>query len=153
MDRRRWLRRAQRFSPWPVLARCVLGSLVWGMCLGAAQSRMAQDAGRKYGPSAPGGYFVRVAPRTVTMSQPQRPQLAVSVENATGQPVDDVLVTFAPSEGEVTAGSSRTRGGAVTGTFVAASGSDSPRTASLVVTVENIAITVFIDIVPAVFGR
>lgn len=83
----------------------------------------------------------------------QRPQVTVSVEDGTGQARDDVLVSFAPSEGTVTTGSSSTRGGRVTGTFVAASGSDSPRTASLVVRVENVAVTVFIDIVPAVFGR
>lgn len=153
MDGRWWLRNAKRSSSWQVIALFVLASLLWGISASVGQGRTAQDAGRKYGPSAPGGYFVRVAPRTVTMSQPQRPQLTVSVENATGQPIDDVLVTFAPSEGEVTVGSSRTRGGVVTGTFAAATGSDSPRTASLVVTIEDVEITVFIDIVPAVFGR
>jgi uncharacterized repeat protein (TIGR01451 family) len=87
------------------------------------------------------------------MSNNQRAQLTVAVENAAGQPVDDVLVTFTPSEGMVTTGSSATRGGTVVGTFTAAPGSDSPRTAFLVVTVENVEVTVFVDIVPAVFGR
>jgi hypothetical protein len=80
-------------------------------------------------------------------------QLTVAVDDAAGQPVDDVLVTFAPSEGTVTTGSSQTRGGTVVGTFRAAPGSDSPRTAFVVVTVEDVEVTVFIDIVPAVFGR
>jgi hypothetical protein len=39
------------------------------------------------------------------------------------------------------------------GTYVAASGSDSPRTAFLVAAVEDVEVTIFIDIVPAVFGR
>ena len=76
-----------------------------------------------------------------------------AVENAAGQLVDDVLVTFTPSEGALATGSSRTRGGTVVGTFTAAPGSDSPRTAFLVVTVEDVEVTVFIDIVPVVFGR
>jgi hypothetical protein len=67
--------------------------------------------------------------------------------------VEDVLVTFAPSEGTVTTSSSQTRGGIVVGTFAAAPGSDSPRTAFLVAAVEDVEVTVFIDIVPAVFGR
>jgi len=87
------------------------------------------------------------------MSANQNPQITVAVETAAEQPVDEVLVTFTPSEGTLTTGSSRTRGGTVVGTFTAAPGSDSPRTASLVVAVENTEVTVFIDIVPAVFGR
>jgi hypothetical protein len=87
------------------------------------------------------------------MSHSQRSQITVRVEDGTGQPVDDVLVSFLPSEGAVTTGPSQTRGGTVTGTFTVATGSDNPRTAFIVVRVENIATTVFIDIVPAVFGR
>jgi len=87
------------------------------------------------------------------MSQNQNSQVTVAVENTGGQPIDDVLVTFTPSEGTLTTGSSRTRGGTVVGTFTAAPGSDSPRTAFLVVAVENVEVTVFIDIVPVVFGR
>jgi hypothetical protein len=41
----------------------------------------------------------------------------------------------------------------VTATFIPATGSDNPRRAFIVVTVEDLDITVFIDIVPAVFGR
>ncbi len=132
----------------------IAGMLLWlagGVARGASQG--PQIAGHRYGPTTPGGYYVRVAPRTVTMANTQRPQLTVAVENAAGQPMEDVLVTFTPSEGTFTTGSSRTRGGTVVGTYVAASGSDSPRTAFLVATVEDVEITIFIDIVPAVFGR
>jgi hypothetical protein len=87
------------------------------------------------------------------MSHTQRPQVTVTVSDASDQPVEDVFVGFTPSEGSITTGTSRTRGGVVTGTFRATTGSDSPRTAFVVVTVEDIDITVFIDIVPAVFGR
>jgi hypothetical protein len=41
----------------------------------------------------------------------------------------------------------------VVGTFAVAPGSDSPRTASLVAAVENVAVTVFINIVPVVYQR
>jgi hypothetical protein len=75
------------------------------------------------------------------------------VEDAAGQPTDDVLVRFVPSEGTLTTETSRTRGGTVTGTFAVATGSDSPRTAFVIVTVEDVEVTVFIDIVPAVVGR
>jgi hypothetical protein len=130
-----------------------LGWLAWSIALAAGQGRGSQIAGHRYGPTTPGGYYVRVDPRTVTMAHMQRPQLTVAVENAAGQPVEDVLVTFTPSEGTFTTSSSRTRGGTVVGTFVAAPGSDSPRTAFLVAAVEDVEVTVFIDIVPAVFGR
>jgi hypothetical protein len=87
------------------------------------------------------------------MAHSQRPRLTVTVEDAGGQPVDNVAVSFAPSEGTLTTGASATRGGEVTGTFIVATGSDNPRTAFVVITVENVEVTVFIDIVPAVFGR
>ena len=77
----------------------------------------------------------------------------MAMTTAQGKLLDDVLATFTPSEGTVTTGSSSTRGGTVVGTFTAAPGSDSPRTAFLVVAVENVEVTVFIDMVPAVFGR
>lgn len=130
-----------------------LGWLAWGVVPSASQGRAPQTAGHRYGPTTPGGYYVRVEPRAVTMSHIQRPQLTVAIENAAGQPVDDVLVTFTPSEGTFTTASSRTRGGTVVGTFVAAPGSDSPRTVFLVATVENVEVTIFIDMVPAVVGR
>lgn len=123
-----------------------LGQLAWGVGPGVSQ-------GRRYGPTTPGGYYVRVEPRAVTMSNNQNPRVTVAIENAAGQPVDDVLITFTPSEGMLTTGSSLTRGGTVVGTFTAASGSDSPRTAFLVVAVEDVEVTIFIDITPAVFGR
>jgi hypothetical protein len=131
----------------------MLGGLAGSAAPGASQGPGPQSAGQRYGPTTPGGYYVRVAPRTVTMAHTQRPQLTVAVENAAGQPMEDVLVTFTPSEGAFTTGSSRTRGGTVVGTYVAAAGSDSPRTAFLVAIVEDVEVTIFIDIVPAVFGR
>jgi hypothetical protein len=87
------------------------------------------------------------------MSHAQRLPVQVRVDNASGQPVDGVLVHFQPSEGTVSTGSSLTRGGMVTGTFIAAAGSDMPRSVFIIVTVEDVDITVFVDIVPAVFGR
>jgi hypothetical protein len=130
-----------------------LGWLAWSVALSVSQGRGPQLSGHRYGPTTPGGYYVRVQPRAVTMAHTQRPQLTVAVENADGQPVEDVLVTFTPSEGTFTTSSSRTRGGTVVGTFVAAPSSDSPRTAFLVAAVEDVEVTVFIDIVPAVYGR
>jgi hypothetical protein len=130
-----------------------LGWLAWTVALSASQGRGLQPSGHRYGPTTPGGYYVRVQPRAVTMANIQRPQITVAVENAAGQPMEDVLVTFTPSEGTFTTSSSQTRGGTVVGTFVAAPGSDSPRTAFLVAAVEDVEVTVFIDIVPAVFGR
>src|SRR5262245_41948905 len=130
-----------------------LGWLAWSAALGANQGCAARIARPRYGPTTPGGYYVRVQPRAVTMAHNQRPQLTVAVEDAAGQPVEDVLVTFTPSEGTFTTGSSRTRGGTVVGTFVVAPGSDSPRTAFLVAAVENVEVTIFIDIVPVVFQR
>jgi hypothetical protein len=87
------------------------------------------------------------------MSHSQQQQVQVHVEDAVGQPVDGVLVHFLPSEGTVTTGSSVARGGVVTGMFTVAAGSDNPRSAFIIVTVEDVEVTVFIDIVPAVFGR
>jgi len=130
-----------------------VGYLACGVGPSASQGRSLPAAGHRYGPTTPGGYYVRVEPRAVTMSSNQNPPITVAVENAAGQPVDEVLITFTPSEGTLTTGSSRTRGGTVVGTFTAAPGSDSPRTAFLIVAVEDVEVTVFIDIVPAVFGR
>lgn len=144
---------AKLLAPLVATMLVCLGWLAWGVALGASQGRGPQLSGHRYGPTTPGGYYVRVEPRAVTMAHTQRPQITVAVENAAGQPAEDVLVTFTPSEGTCTTGSSRTRGGTVVGTFAAASGSDSPRTAFLVAAVENVEVTVFIDIVPAVFGR
>lgn len=113
----------------------------------------AVEGGRRYGPTSPGGYYVRVAPRAIAMAHTQRPQVTVYIENRDGQPQDDVLVSFLPSEGTVITGESNTRGGMVRGTFVVGTGSDNPRAASILITVENVDVTVFVDIVPAVFGR
>ena len=124
--------------------------LGYGLCGAVLPS---SQAARRYGPTSPSGYYVRLEPSAITMSHTQHPQVTVTVHDASNQPVDDVFVGFTPSEGSITTGTSRTRGGTVTGTFRAATGSDSPRTAFVVVTVEDVDITVFIDIVPAVFGR
>ena len=130
-----------------------LGWLAWSIALSTSQGCGSQLARHRYGPTAPGGYYVRVEPRAVMMAHNQQPQLTVAVEDATGQSVEDVLVTFTPSGGTFTTGSSRTRGGTVVGTFVVTPGSDNPRTAFLVAAVENVEVTVFIDIVPVVFQR
>src|SRR4029450_12550462 len=87
-----------------------LGWLAWSVALGATQGGGARMAGDRHGPTMPGGYYVRVEPRAVTMAHNQRPQLTVAVEDAAGRPVEDVLVMFTPSEGTLTTGSSRTRG-------------------------------------------
>ena len=144
---------AKRLLPCVVGMLVSLGYLACSVVPSTNLGRTLPPAGHRYGPTTPGGYYVRVEPRTVTMSANQNPQITVAVETAAEQPVDEVLVTFTPSEGTLTTGGSRTRGGTVVGTFTAAPGSDSPRTASLVVAVENTEVTVFIDIVPAVFGR
>ena len=130
-----------------------LGWLTWGSLPSVGQGRVSQIPGPRYGPTTPGGYYVQVEPRAVAIAYMQRPQITVAVANAAGQPVEDVLVTFTPSEGAFTTASSRTRGGTVVGTFTAGAGSDSPRTAYLVATVEDVAVTIFIDITPAVFQR
>jgi hypothetical protein len=134
----------------------VLGLLVGCMCWlapVAGRDEGRSGVGRRYGPTTPHGYFVRVEPSIVTLPTNRQQALTVTVEDAAGQPVDDVFVSFVPSEGTVITGTSRTRGGVVTGSYTAATGSDNPRTAFVIVAVENIEMTVFIDIVPVVFGR
>ena len=144
---------AKPLPPFVVGMLVCLGWLAWSVALSASQGRGPQPAGPRYGPTTPGGYYVRVEPRAVLMAHNQQPQLTVAVEDAAGHPVEDVLVTFTPSEGTFTTGSSRTRGGTVVGTFVVSPGSDNPRTAFLVAAVENVEVTVFINIVPVVFQR
>jgi hypothetical protein len=131
----------------------LVGGTCWLACAATRSEHQPGTAGRRYGPSAPSGHFVRVTPSSLAIAHTQRPSLTVTVEDAAGQPTDDVLVRFAPSEGTMTTGTSRTRGGSVTGTFTVATGSDNPRTAFVIVTVEDVEVTVFIDIVPAVVGR
>ena len=130
-----------------------LGCCTLVLATGCQERRGLPSPVRTYGPTTPGGYYIRVTPLQLTMFHNQRPRLTVRVEDAAGHPVDDVPVRFVPSEGTVTPARPRTHGGVVTVTFTAATGSDSPRTASIQVTVEDVAVTVFIDIVPAVFGR
>jgi hypothetical protein len=87
------------------------------------------------------------------MAHTQRRDIEVYVETPDGQPADGVAVRFRPSEGVVAQDHSDTRGGLATAQFEVSPGSDEPRTATIVVNVEDVDITVFIDIVPAVFGR
>lgn len=109
--------------------------------------------GRQYGPTTPSGYGVRVSPHLITMAHSQRRAIEVYVEMPDGQPADGVAVRFRPSEGVVSQEHPETRGGLATGQFEVSPSGDQPRTATIVVSVENVDITVFIDIVPAVFGR
>lgn len=136
---------------------CSLCLAIFWVTPGIAAERTSRegavDSGRRYGPTSPGGYYVRVEPRAIAMAHTQRPQVTVYIENRDGQPQDDVLVSFLPSEGTVITGESSSRGGAVRGTFAVGTGSDNPRSASILITVENVDVTVFVDIVPAVFGR
>jgi hypothetical protein len=134
----------------------VLGFLVGcvcGLAPVAGRDGGRSGVGRRYGPTTPHGYFVHVEPSAVTLPNNRQQPLTVTVEDAAGQPVDDVFVSFVPSEGAVTTGSSHTRGGVVTGTYTVATGSDSPRTAFVIVAIENLEVTVFIDLVPVVFGH
>ena len=107
-----------------------------------------------YGQDGGAGYRLRVEPGTLTMRHTERPRLVVSVEDASGRPVDGVRVDFTASEGDlVVDGSGRTRNGRVTATFTPASGADNPRRAFVVVAAGGADVTVFIDIVPAIHGR
>ena len=107
-----------------------------------------------HGQDAGSGYRLRVEPGTLTMRHTERPRLIVSVEDASGRPVDDVKVDFTVSEGVLTPdGTSLTQDGRVTATFTPASGADNPRRAFVVVAAGGVDVTVFIDIVPAIHGR
>jgi uncharacterized iron-regulated membrane protein len=108
---------------------------------------------RRYGPTVPNGYTVRVEPQAATLSHSQRQPVQVTVEDTAGKRIDGVTVQFRASEGTIATDAHITQDGRVTGTFATGSNSDHPRTAFIVVTVENVEVTVFIDIVPAVFGR
>ena len=125
------------------MMRCLAAGLG---CLVFAALAYGQDGGPEY--------RLRVEPGMMTMRHTERPRLTVAVEDASGQPVDDVRVDFTVSEGVVTPdGSSRTQDGRVTGTFTPAFGGDDPRRAFVVVSAAGHEVTVFIDIVPAVYGR
>ena len=122
--------------------RCLAAGLG---CLAFAALAYGQDGS---------GYRLRVEPGLLTMRHTERPRLTVAVEDAAGQPVDDVQVDFTASEGVLTLdGSSRTQDGRVTGTFTPAYGGDNPRRAFVIVSAAGHEVTVFIDIVPAVHGR
>jgi hypothetical protein len=111
------------------------------------------SAQRRYGPSTPNGYYVRLEPTVIHMAHHQPSPVTVTVEDAAGQPVDDVLVRFTPSQGQVAMASNLTRNGVVSGTYTAPTGIDVSHSAFVIVRVEDVEVTVFIDIVPAVFGR
>ena len=124
------------------MMRCLATAL---SCLAFAAFAYGQEGDR---------YRLRVEPGMLTMRHTERPRLTVAVEDASGQPVDDVQVDFTASEGVLTPdGSSRTQDGRVTGTFTPAYGGDNPRRAFVVVSAAGREVTVFIDIVPAVHGR
>jgi hypothetical protein len=138
----------------PMLVRLAgLGGLALWLLPALSHAGLFSSQARYYGPTTPSGYRVRVEPQAVTLSHSQRQPIHVTVENEAGQPVDGIPVQFRASEGNVTTDNYETQGGTVIGTFAAATGSDQPRTVFVVVTVENVKVTVFIDIVPAVFGR
>jgi len=130
-----------------------LGGLALWLLPALSHAGLFSPRAHYYGPTTPSGYRVRVEPQAVTLSHSQHQPIHVTVENEAGQPIDGVAVRFRASEGSVATDSPETQGGTVTGTFAAATGSDQPRTVFVVVTVENVKVTVFIDIVPAVFGR
>lgn len=130
-------------TPTRRMMRCLAAGLG---CLAIAALAFGEDGGS--------GYRLRVEPGMLTMRHTERPRLTVAVEDALGQPVDDVQVDFTASEGALTPdGSSRTQDGRVTGTFTPAYGGDNPRRAFVVVSAAGREVTIFIDIVPAVYGR
>ena len=138
---------------WPVYgALIMMGFGLMTSLLGCAGANVL-SAQRRYGPSTPGGYYVRVDPATIHMTHNQPAPLTVTVEDAAGQPVDDVLVHFTPSQGQLATASNLTQNGVVTATYTAPSGGDATHSAFVIVKVDDVEVTVFVDIVPAVFGR
>lgn len=133
----------------------LLGLLGCGLWLAPipGDAKLFSSQPRHYGPTDPSEYTVRVMPQSITINHSQRQLIQVIVETIDGTPINGVEVQFRPSEGHVTSPTPTTQNGVVTGTFATATGSDQPRTAYVVVTVENVNVTVFIDIVPAVFSR
>ncbi len=124
-----------------------------GLTPSPSHSGPLSSQGRQYGPTTPGGYAVWVSPHTTSMAHAQRRNIEVYVETPDGKPAAGVAVRFRPSEGVVEQNHSETRKGWATAQFEVSPGGDQPRTATIVVSVENVDITVFIDIVPAIFGR
>lgn len=110
-------------------------------------------AQRRYGPSTPGGYYVRLDPAMLHLAHYRSASLTVTVEDAAGQPVDDVLVRFTHAQGEVKTASNLTQNGVVVGTYAPPPGSDAFHSDFVIVSVEDVEVPVFIDIVPAVYGR
>lgn len=140
-----------RFAVYLSVASLVGLMLCWPPALSHAGLFTRQS--RPYGPTVPNGYTIRVDPQAVTLAHSQKQPIQVTVKDEAGQLVDGVTVHFRTSEGAIEPTTHTTQGGMVTGTFATANRGDDPRTAFIVVTVENVEVTVFIDIVPAVFGR
>ena len=80
------------------------------------------------------------------MAHSQRRAIEVFVETPDGQPANGVPVRFQPSEGVVTQAHNETHNGLVAGQFEVSPGSDQPRTATILVSVENVDITVISDV-------
>lgn len=138
---------------WPVYGALIVMGIGLMIALFGCSGAGMLSAQRRAGPSTPGGYYVRVEPAVIHMAHNQPAPLTVTVEDAAGQPVDDVLVHFTPAQGQVVTASTLTRNGVVSATYTAPAGSDASHTAFVMVRVENVEVTVFVDIVPAVFGR
>lgn len=138
---------------WPlygVLTVMGIGLLV--SLSGCAKTKML-GAQRRFGPSTPGGYYVRLDPAMIHLEHYRSAPLTVTVEDAAGQPADDVLVRFTHAQGEVTTKSNLTQDGTVDATYTPPPGSDAFHADFVIVSVEDVKVTVFIDVVPAVYGR
>lgn len=131
--------------------------IAMGLWLMVSMSGCAEAKGlfaqRRYGPSKPGGYYVRLDPAMLHLAHYRSASLTVTVEDAAGKPVDDVLVRFTHAQGEMKTASNLTQDGKVVGTYLPPPGSDAFHSDYVVVSVEDVEVPVFIDIVPAVYGR
>lgn len=129
-----------------------MGIWLMGSLSGCAETRSLL-AQRRYGPSTPGGYYVRLDPAMLHLAHYLSASLTVTVEDAAGKPADDVLVRFTHAQGEVKTASDLTQNGKVVATYLPPPGSDAFHSDFVIVSVEDVKVPVFIDIVPAVYGR
>ena len=141
------------FTAWPFLALAFLlaGGVLFSLSGCAGTGVLSGE--RRYGPSRPSGYYVRLDPGAIHMAHNRPFPVTVTVEDAARQPMNDVSVRFTPSRGQVSTSSDVTRDGSVTGIYTAPAGSDGTYSDVVTVGVEDLEVTVFVDIVPAVFGR